>query len=55
MIFGNAVAMIDVSREASITAIINAPNTNVSRDFVKPGTPESVAMTTPYSFVVVGN
>ena len=44
MILGRAVAMIDVSSDASITAIIRAPNTRVSRDFVNPGTPDSVAM-----------
>ena len=44
MILGSAVAITDVSRLASITAIINDPSTSQRRAVVKPGTPESRAM-----------
>jgi hypothetical protein len=44
---GNAVAMIDVSMFASITASAKAPRTTQSRLLVNPGTNVSVAMISP--------
>ena len=43
-IFGSAVAMIEVSKLASMVAVANAPNTMMSLVWVKPGTEDSFAM-----------
>ena len=48
-IVGRAVAMIEISIDASSTASINAPSTIHSRVVVSPGTDESVAIASPYA------
>ena len=45
---GNAVAMMEVSKLASMTANAKAPRTTNRRLLVKPGTRDSVAMAQPY-------
>ena len=44
---GRAVAMIDVSSDASIVAAASAPSTSSNFPLVNPGTIDSVAMTSP--------
>ena len=48
VIVGSAVAMMEVSKLASMTANANAPRTTYRRLLVKPGTRESVAIAPPY-------
>ena len=51
VIVGRAVAIIEVSRFASITARARAPRTIPKRLLVNPGTKVSVAMVSPYPLV----
>jgi hypothetical protein len=46
-IVGSAVAMIDVSSDASSTAIMSAPSTSHRRPRVNPGTDETDATGSP--------